>query len=162
MAAGVVVGGVLIGLVWLIGGRISALWAAAGIAIAVGGAALVLRQRQRQRSGPGRRLGRAGVSVVVLTAVLAVGLVSWVGANDPTVQWFGHVVTHGDRTQRRVALTFDDGPDDPYTMDVSRILDDHGVKGTFFEVGKAVDARPEISRALRDDGQLRGESLVPP
>ena len=36
------------------------------------------------------------------------------------------------------------------------ILDAHGVKGTFFTVGKALDARPDITRALYDDGQLLG------
>ncbi len=100
------------------------------------------------------RIGRLGVALATVTALLAVGLVAWVGANDPTVQWFGHVYTHGDRAQRKVALTFDDGPDDPYTMSVAGILDDRGVKGTFFEVGKAVDARPDITRALDADGQL--------
>ena len=55
-----------------------------------------------------------------------------------------------------MALTFDDGPDDPYSLQVSAILDSHGAKGTFFEVGKAVDARPEIARALYADGQLLG------
>ena len=36
------------------------------------------------------------------------------------------------------------------------ILDAYGVKGTFFEVGKAIDAEPQITRALYDDGQLLG------
>jgi peptidoglycan/xylan/chitin deacetylase (PgdA/CDA1 family) len=55
-----------------------------------------------------------------------------------------------------VALTFDDGPDDPFSLQVSGILDSHGVKGTFFEVGKAIDARPAIAKALYADGQLLG------
>jgi peptidoglycan/xylan/chitin deacetylase (PgdA/CDA1 family) len=37
-----------------------------------------------------------------------------------------------------------------------RLLDAHGVKGTFFEVGKAIDAAPQITRALYTDGQLLG------
>jgi peptidoglycan-N-acetylglucosamine deacetylase len=36
------------------------------------------------------------------------------------------------------------------------ILDAHGVKGTFFEVGKAIDEEPQITRALYADGQLLG------
>lgn len=86
--------------------------------------------------------------------MLSIALVLWVAGNDPTVQWFGGIVTHGDRHDQRVALTFDDGPDDPFTLDISRILDEHGVKGTFFEVGKAIDARPAIVRALYADGHL--------
>jgi peptidoglycan/xylan/chitin deacetylase (PgdA/CDA1 family) len=96
------------------------------------------------------------MAIVSVGVVLAGGLVLWVGGNDPTVQWFGHVITHGDRGDRRVALTFDDGPDDPFSLQVSAILDRHGVKGTFFEVGKAIDARPAIAQALYADGHLLG------
>ena len=55
-----------------------------------------------------------------------------------------------------MALTFDDGPDDPFSLQVSAILDSHGAKGTFFEVGKAIDARPDVAKALYADGHLLG------
>jgi peptidoglycan/xylan/chitin deacetylase (PgdA/CDA1 family) len=132
----------------LIGGRVAGLWCAAIIGLAVGLVSIAAAPREHAE------LGRTGVALVTVTALLASGLVAWVGANDPTVEWFGNVIAHGDRSQRRVALTFDDGPNDPYTMSVAGILDSHGVKGTFFEVGKAIDARPDITRALNADGQL--------
>jgi chitin deacetylase len=56
-----------------------------------------------------------------------------------------------------VALTFDDGPNPGSTLTVARILDDSGVKGAFFTVGKALDARPDISRTLLADGHLLGD-----
>src|SRR5204863_10172162 len=68
----------------------------------------------------------------------------------------GRVAPHADRTSVRVGITLDHGPDDPFSLKVSAILDRHHVKGTFFEVGKAIDARPDIARALLDDGQLLG------
>ena len=106
--------------------------------------------------GSRARQSRSDVAIALAGSALTVGLVLWVAANDPTVLWFGHITTHGDRQSAQVALTFDDGPDDPYSLEVSRVLDEHGVKGTFFEVGKAVDAEPGIARALYDDGQLIG------
>jgi peptidoglycan/xylan/chitin deacetylase (PgdA/CDA1 family) len=106
--------------------------------------------------GERARVGRRAIAIVAAGAVFATGLVLWVGANDPTVQWFGHVTTHGNRSDNRVALTFDDGPDDPYTLQISGLLDERGVKGTFFEVGKAIDARPDITQALFADGHLVG------
>ncbi|MEY2571530.1 MAG: peptidoglycan-N-acetylglucosamine deacetylase, partial [Acidimicrobiaceae bacterium] len=115
----------------------------------LGGAALVA---VTVRGGRGRALGGAAL----IGVLLAGGLLAWVGANDPTVLWFGHVSSHGDRGGDQVALTFDDGPDDPYSLEVAKILDEHGVKGTFFAVGKAIDARPDITKALFDDGQLLG------
>jgi peptidoglycan/xylan/chitin deacetylase (PgdA/CDA1 family) len=100
--------------------------------------------------------GRALAGATIVGALLASGLLAWVGANDPTVLWFGHVTTHGDRHGNQVAITFDDGPDDPWSLEVAGILDAHGVKGTFFEVGKAIEARPDIAQALMDDGHLLG------
>jgi peptidoglycan/xylan/chitin deacetylase (PgdA/CDA1 family) len=146
---GIAAGSIELIVVGLIGGRIAGLWCAAIISVGVGVVSMVASPSERHA-----RLGRVGVTLVSVTALLAAGLVAWVGGNDPTVGWFGGVISHGDRSGHDVALTFDDGPDDPYTMSVADILDSHGVKGTFFEVGKAIDARPDISRALLADGQL--------
>jgi peptidoglycan-N-acetylglucosamine deacetylase len=63
-------------------------------------------------------------------------------------------IRHGARTQQRVALTFDDGPNDPHTLRVADALERAGVRGTFFVVGKAVDARPDIVAALHARGHL--------
>src|SRR3954453_21502728 len=125
-----------------------------GIAFGVG-VGLVVPWPRSNQSEPARH-PRRDITIAVLGSVLTLVLVLWVAGNDPTVQWFGHITTHGDRHDARVALTFDDGPDDPFSLEVSRVLDEHGVKGTFFEVGKAIDARPEIARALYDDGHLVG------
>ncbi|MEY2588589.1 MAG: peptidoglycan-N-acetylglucosamine deacetylase [Acidimicrobiaceae bacterium] len=137
-----------------IGGRIAALRAAVVIAIAVAAMAVV-DGRAVGADGDGRTTTtRAGTALVTAMAVLAGGLTLWVGGNDPTVKWFGDVVTHGDRAGTKVAITFDDGPDAAWSMEVAQILDQHGAKGTFFEVGKAIRARPDIAKALKDDGHL--------
>jgi peptidoglycan/xylan/chitin deacetylase (PgdA/CDA1 family) len=89
-------------------------------------------------------------------AVLALGLLAWTGGNDPRLQWFGPVAYHGPRQQGQVAITFDDGPNATATLAVRDILDRYGVKATFFLVGRALDERPDLARALLDDGQLLG------
>jgi peptidoglycan/xylan/chitin deacetylase (PgdA/CDA1 family) len=81
----------------------------------------------------------------------------WIGSNSPRETWLGPIVSHGDRSKPFVAVTFDDGPNVHETMVVAHILDSFGVKGTFFTVGKALVARPDISRALLADGQLLGD-----
>jgi peptidoglycan/xylan/chitin deacetylase (PgdA/CDA1 family) len=52
------------------------------------------------------------------------------------------LVRRGPPTPRRVALTFDDGPD-PLTEQYLDVLDRHGVFATFFLVGKACASRYE-------------------
>jgi peptidoglycan/xylan/chitin deacetylase (PgdA/CDA1 family) len=94
--------------------------------------------------------------VAVIAALIVAAVTFWIGGNSPTATWFGKQVAHGPRDGRRVAITFDDGPDDPYTLRIAKILDEHDAKGTFFTVGKALDRRPDISRALRADGHLLG------
>ena len=110
------------------------------------GVALVLRRYQpcAQRTMLG-----VGLAITVVTALI-------VGATSPRVGWFGRTITHGSRGNPTVALTFDDGPNRTATLEVRNVLDRYGVKGSFFLVGSAVDASPEIARALVDDGQLVG------
>jgi peptidoglycan/xylan/chitin deacetylase (PgdA/CDA1 family) len=108
------------------------------------------------RSTPRERATGSVRLVAAVAAVLTVTATLWVGANSPSESWFGSQVAHGPRDKREVAITFDDGPNDPYTLEIARILDAHDAKGTFFSVGHAVDARPDIVRALKDDGHLLG------
>jgi peptidoglycan/xylan/chitin deacetylase (PgdA/CDA1 family) len=53
--------------------------------------------------------------------------------------------------QKLVALTFDDGPSG-YTPQYLKILQDKGVKATFFCLGKEVDAHPDKAKAIVDAG----------
>lgn len=47
-----------------------------------------------------------------------------------------------------VALTFDDGPADPYTEQYLEILDRYDVKATFFNLGKNTQSYPEIAQRV--------------
>jgi len=91
---------------------------------------------------------------MVAAAVALVLAVVWQGANTHTGSWFGHQVAHGPRTGNLVALTFDDGPNSTATVPIRDLLDARGLKGTFFLVGRAVAARPDLARALVERGHL--------
>ncbi len=125
------------------------------LAVALGGlfgvAVGVMLPTRRHLATPSIATGLVTTAVVALVAATA-----WTGANSPSVDWFGHTVSHGPRNEGEVALTFDDGPNATTTLAVRDLLDADGVKGTFFSVGKAVEQRPDISRALVADGQLVG------
>ena len=51
-----------------------------------------------------------------------------------------------------VALTFDDGPADPYTDQYLEILDRYGVKATFFNLGDNTQAYPDLARKVVEKG----------
>jgi peptidoglycan/xylan/chitin deacetylase (PgdA/CDA1 family) len=96
------------------------------------------------------RLAAIGLALAVFWVTI------WTGANSPTRSWFGATVSHGSRSSGDVALTFDDGPNATTTLALASILEDHGARGTFFSVGKAVDARPDITSDLVARGHLVG------
>jgi peptidoglycan/xylan/chitin deacetylase (PgdA/CDA1 family) len=98
------------------------------------------------------RFVSSAAASVLLLATAAVVVV--IGGSTPTAAWFGGGTTHGAVGDRRIALTFDDGPNATTTLLVAHELQAAGVRGTFFEVGRAVDARPDITRALVAAGHL--------
>ena len=70
-------------------------------------------------------------------------------------QVFGRSFYRGDRSQPRIALTFDDGPcrSTPALLD---LLAKHGVSATFFMCGQNVQRFPEIARAVHAAGHEIG------
>src|SRR6476659_1909690 len=74
----------------------------------------------------------------------------------PTGQWFGrafHGLPHGSK---QIALTFDDGPNDPYTLNLLDVLAKHNVLATFFMIGRYVQQRPDIALEVKNRGHVIG------
>ena len=57
---------------------------------------------------------------------------------------------------KRVALTFDDGPNISTTPRLLDGLRERGVKATFFVIGKSADNNRDIIKKMYDDGHLIG------
>lgn len=89
---------------------------------------------------------------------LAAALFS-IGYAYPSSQIFGRTVLAGHNA-KEVALTYDDGPNDPYTLRLLEILARHNVRGTFFLIGQFVRQRPQIARQIRDSGHLLGNHTM--
>ncbi|EIJ78768.1 polysaccharide deacetylase [Bacillus methanolicus PB1] len=86
---------------------------------------------------------------------------------DPARIFPGQVVNIPDKTQtrmiymgnsskKRIALTFDDGPEDIYTPQILEILRQKGVKATFFVVGQQAKAFPELLKQIYKEGHVIG------
>src|SRR5579864_8604500 len=72
-----------------------------------------------------------------MPAVLLVLLITD-GIARPGSSLFYPTLTHGPRDGRRVALSFDDGPDPDMTPQVLDALAEAGVHATFFVIGRAL------------------------
>ncbi len=65
-------------------------------------------------------------------------------------------LTHVITDQPVVALTFDDGPHPHYTMQIVETLEAYGAKATFFMVGEAARAHPDVLNAVAQAGHAIG------
>jgi peptidoglycan/xylan/chitin deacetylase (PgdA/CDA1 family) len=97
-----------------------------------------------------RRVGLAVVLCAVLLALL------WYFLENPASQMFGKTVTRVPLQQKIVALTYDDGPNPPYTNEIVDYLHAQHVVATFFVVGRAVQAYPAVVRLEVADGNALG------
>src|ERR1700676_1273043 len=62
-----------------------------------------------------------------------------------------------------LALTFDDGPNPAWTPQLLDLLGRHGVKATFFLLGRFAEQQPALTRSMADAGHLIGNhSWSPP
>jgi peptidoglycan/xylan/chitin deacetylase (PgdA/CDA1 family) len=84
----------------------------------------------------------------------AAGIASY-GAIAPESELFGKTL-HRLADPKQLALTYDDGPNDPHTLNLLDVLAKHDVKATFFLIGKHVAAKPEIARRIAAAGHMIG------
>lgn len=66
----------------------------------------------------------------------------------------GVVYWHGDFAQNKIALTFDDGPQDVYTPQILDILKKYNIKATFFLIGQNVEVFPEVAKRIAQEGHV--------
>jgi peptidoglycan/xylan/chitin deacetylase (PgdA/CDA1 family) len=90
-----------------------------------------------------------------LTAVAAASAAGY-QSMAPTGQWYGRTLCRLPGGGKRIALTYDDGPNDPHTLHLLEVLARHEVKATFFMIGRFVRERPEIAREVARAGHVIG------
>ena len=93
-------------------------------------------------------------------ALAATGIAAAVTAGyqsmAPTSQWYGPTFIGLARGTRQLALTYDDGPNDPHTFRLLEVLAKHDVRATFFLIGRYARQRPDIARELITAGHRVG------
>lgn len=70
--------------------------------------------------------------------------------------FYTDVVCRTSTIERRVSLTFDDGPDEIHTPVILDILEKHQVKATFFVIGHKAEKQLELLRQIASKGHELG------
>lgn len=99
-------------------------------------------------------MSRAGRIAAGATA-LAAGAAVFEG-QYPTAQLYGRTVHRERAAGRRLALTFDDGPNPEQTPQLLELLAEHGAKATFFLIGRWAEREPALIRRLVAEGHAIG------
>ena len=95
-----------------------------------------------------------GIAIAGMTvaATVAAGYQSMA----PTGQWYGRTFCGLSRGTKQIALTYDDGPNDPHTLRLLEVLARRDVHATFFLIGRYVRQRPDIVREITRAGHIIG------
>jgi len=89
--------------------------------------------------------------VIFLIIALTYYLTVWSKA-----QLFGYFPDSIKTDRKVIALSFDDGPNPPYTNTLLEILKRHNVKATFFMPGQNIENFPDLVREIYNDGHVIG------
>jgi peptidoglycan/xylan/chitin deacetylase (PgdA/CDA1 family) len=96
----------------------------------------------------------AGAATAVLSAgALVAGYQAGFG---PRSQLFGPFPYRGGTGEKVVALTFDDGPNEPWTSKLLDVLAAREVPATFFQVGRCAERHPDATRRVIAEGHVLG------
>jgi len=104
----------------------------------------------------------------MLGAGALVGTAWWAGFGPRTQMWgafpyrapspglAGPPPLEGVADDRVVALTFDDGPNEPWTGQLLDVLAAKDVRATFFQVGRCAERFPSTTRRVVEEGHVLG------
>lgn len=113
------------------------------------------RVRKSERPHPifmSKRLTILMIIMGILALLCMVGLLF----RPETVPSEGHSVKNSDEEQKKIALTFDDGPHPKYTGQLLDGLKKRGVQATFFITGENAELYPELVKRMQEEGHLIG------
>ena len=76
-----------------------------------------------------------------------------VGYQNPlALKYPENFFTKGYSNNRRIALTFDDGPDENHTGQILDVLKTYNAKATFFLIGSKVEQNPDLVKRMIQEG----------
>jgi peptidoglycan-N-acetylglucosamine deacetylase len=96
------------------------------------------------------------LALLVAPAVLGLAYLYCYGGFEGPIDWAMDTANHGSRDRRRIALTFDDGPDPARTPALLDALAELEAPATFFLLGQRVEAQPDLAERIAREGHEIG------
>jgi peptidoglycan-N-acetylglucosamine deacetylase len=97
-------------------------------------------------------------SIAALLGVATIGVLAY-GLGAPSATLLGPALVRDSVLPggpREIALTFDDGPSEPYTSQILDVLKANHVHATFFLCGSAAERYPDLVRRIKAEGHEIG------
>jgi peptidoglycan/xylan/chitin deacetylase (PgdA/CDA1 family) len=92
--------------------------------------------------------------MVAWTMVFLWLVVMGCGVAIPQMRLFGNFICHGRQNGKKIALTFDDGPDPRSTPQLLELLRTEKIPAVFFGIGKNVAQHPALAARIVHEGHL--------
>jgi peptidoglycan/xylan/chitin deacetylase (PgdA/CDA1 family) len=97
--------------------------------------------------------------MIYILVLIILAIIYWLFMSSYS-QIFGTYIWHAKTDEKIIALTFDDGPNDPYTSEVLDILAENHIKATFFMVGNCIKRFPDTANRILAAGHSIGNHSV--
>jgi peptidoglycan/xylan/chitin deacetylase (PgdA/CDA1 family) len=97
----------------------------------------------------------AGISIYCIVALLYIALLA-IGAAQIQMNFYLKSFNRGNPDEAKVALTFDDGPDEETTNELLKILDKYQIKAAFFCIGSRIEKNKSLLKQIGSKGHLIG------
>jgi peptidoglycan/xylan/chitin deacetylase (PgdA/CDA1 family) len=94
--------------------------------------------------------------VVYIGLAVMYSLVLFYGSYNVGSNFFLEVLCSANITEKRIALSFDDGPAEQYTPQILQVLKDHDVPAAFFCIGKLIQENATLFRKVHEQGHIIG------
>ena len=99
---------------------------------------------------------RATTAAAAGLGIAAAAGVAIYAGQSPTAQIYGSTICRNPSAGRRIALTYDDGPNPVHTPPLLSLLDRFDAKATFFSIGMWAEREPGLLREVRAAGHAIG------
>lgn len=96
------------------------------------------------------------VTILVIIILILISIPIYLIFFSPKSQLLGKVIYEVKTNKKIVALTFDDGPNEPYTSQILEILAKYNIKATFFPVGENIVRESDALKKMTEAGHEIG------